>query len=75
MPERVRAPQRGLLSMGTVFRLWVLAIAVQIYACFILLLGVAVEPARRDFAEFLSACCAIVQHPLNLFGPIVLQAG
>jgi hypothetical protein len=27
-PERVRAPQRGLLSLGTVFRLWVLAIAV-----------------------------------------------
>ena len=74
-PERVRAPQRGLLSMGTVFRLWVLAIAIKMYACFILLLCVAVEPARRNVAEFLSACCAIVQRPRNMFGPIVLQAG
>ena len=60
--------------MGTVFRLWVLAIAVQIYACFVLLLGKAGEPAR-DFTEFLSACCGIVQHPLYLFGPIALKAG
>jgi hypothetical protein len=51
--------------MGTVFRLWVLAIAVQIYACFVLLLGKAGEPAR-DFTEFLFACCGIVQHPLYL---------
>jgi hypothetical protein len=61
--------------MGPVFRLWVLAIAVRMYACSILLLGVDVEPFRRDVAAFLSACRAIVQHPRNVFGTIVLQAG
>ena len=36
--------------MGAVFRLWVLAIAVQVYACFVLLLQVAGEPARHDLS-------------------------
>ena len=41
--------------MGIVLRLWVPAIAVQIYACFVLLLGVAGQPAMREFTEFLPA--------------------
>ena len=71
----VQIAAAGLLSMATVFRLWLLAIAVQMCACFILLLGVVFESARRDLVEFLSACCALVQVPLNTFGPIVLQPG
>ena len=33
------------------------------------------QPAMRDFADVLSACCAIMQRSLTLFGPVALQAG
>ena len=51
--------------MGIVFRLWVPAIAVQIYAYFVLLLGVAGEPTMRELTEFLPSrmryCAAFAQ--------------